>query len=116
MQVIWGPKMKMKAFLIILFTSLFTFSSKEDAVLIVSVTIVALVGYSSVMQSFSPKRVDYFMLSDYLYLITLVSVITTLLLGIYLNEERPGIREKKAAIIFIYALFISGCVLFGLII
>ena len=100
--------------IIILFTSLFTFSSREDTVLIVSVTIVALIGYSVVIQNVSPDQVSYFILSDYLYLTTLVCVILTLLLGIFARDKKFSIQDKKRAIIGIYTLFVCGTTLLSL--
>ncbi len=100
--------------LIIIFTSLFTFSSDQDAVLIVSVTIVALIGYIVIIQNISPDRVSYFILSDYLYLISLLCVIMTMILGVFAGHQKFHAQFKRRSIVAIYTVFIAGCIAAGL--
>ena len=101
--------------ILILYLSLLTFSSKEDSVLVVSVSIVALIGYRVVIQSMAPSHISYFMLSDYLYLITLSSAILTLLAGIYVTNYNLDITKQKWIIIGIYGIFVGASSLMSLI-
>lgn len=95
--------------ILILFMCLLTFSTNEDSVLVVSVIIVALIGYRAVMLSIGPAHISYFMLSDYIYLISLSACVFTLLAGIIAHEQDVYIRTKKLFIAGIYLLFIGGC-------
>ena len=101
--------------ILILFMSLLTYSSTEDSVLVVSVIIVALIGYRAVMQQSEPSHISYFMLSDYLYLITLTTTILALLGGIYSTAYKLTLYEKKLIIGAIYALFVGACIVMTLI-
>lgn len=94
---------------LILFMSLLTFSTDEDSVLVVSVIIVALIGYRAVMLSLGPMHISYFMLSDYMYLISLAASVLTLLAGIFSRDERVDLQTKKWFIIGIYGWFVGAC-------
>lgn len=100
--------------LLMLFLAMLTFSSDEDSVLIVTVGIVALVGYRSVMQTMSPPQVSYFIYSDYMYLFALVSVIITLFAGIVTRDRANGTTIKKWYIAGVYALFVTACIITSL--
>jgi hypothetical protein len=95
--------------LLLLFISLLTFSSDQDCVLIVTVGMVALIGYRFVLQSFEPSSINYFTLADYMYLFALIGTILTLFGGIISREQSDSLMIKKWFIIGIYTLFISGC-------
>lgn len=92
--------------ILLLFMSLLTFSSPEDSVLIVSVAMVALIGYRVVMQTMGPEHISYFIFSDYLYLFSLIGSIMAIFGGIFTRERNSPTRTKKLAIIAIYALYI----------
>ncbi len=100
--------------LLMLFIALFTFSSGEDNVLIVSVSIVALVGYRVVIQSMAPPQVGYFMFTDYIYLLSLTTVLTILLAGTFIREKPRSLALKKGLIVAIYTFFVGGCFLIGI--
>ena len=72
-------------FLLMILIALFTFSSGEDNILIVSVSIVALVGYQVVIHSMAPSQVNYFIFADYIYLIALLTIISVLLAGTFIR-------------------------------
>lgn len=95
--------------LLLLFTTLLTFSSEEDCVLIVSIGMVALIGYRFVLQAFEPQHINYFTLADYMYLFALIGVITTLFFGIMTRERQSSVTTKKIIIAGIYVLFVGGC-------
>lgn len=95
--------------ILLLFMSLLTFSSDEDSVLIVTVAMVALIGYRVVMQSLGPAHISYFMLSDYLYLFTLGGTILTLFGGIITREQGSSAEVKKLYIAGIYIFFVASC-------
>lgn len=101
--------------IILLFMSLLAFSSDEDSVLIVTVAMVALIGYRVVMQSLGPAHISYFMLSDYLYLFTLTGTIFTLFGGIITRERNSSKKTKMIYVAVIYALFVAGCSLMSFI-
>ena len=96
--------------LLMLFLATLTFSSDEDSVLIVTVGIVALISYRSVMQTMAPSQVSYFIYSDYIYLFALVGVIITLFAGIITRDRADSSRVKKYYIVGVYALFITACI------
>lgn len=95
--------------LLLLFTTLLTFSSEEDCVLIVSIGMVALIGYRFVLQTFEPHNINYFTLADYMYLFALIGAITTLFFGIMTRERNSSVTTKKIIIALIYTLFVGGC-------
>jgi hypothetical protein len=95
--------------LLLLFISLLTFSSDQDCVLIVTVGMVALIGYRFVLQSFEPPFINYFTLADYMYLFALTGTILTLFGGIMARERGHSLIIKKLFIIGIYTLFVGGC-------
>ncbi len=95
--------------LLMLFLAMLTFSSDEDSVLIVTVGIVALVGYRTVMHTMAPPQVSYFIYSDYMYLFALISVVITLFAGIITREHGDRLKVKKYYIAGIYALFVGAC-------
>lgn len=101
--------------LLMLFLAMLTFSSDEDSVLIVTVGIVALIGYRSVMQTMAPPQVSYFIYSDYMYLFALMSVIVTLFGGIITRDNASSIRTKKWYIASIYSFFVAACIISSLI-
>lgn len=101
--------------ILILFMSLLTFSSREDSVLIVSVIIVALIGYRAVMLSMGPPHISYFMLSDYIYIFSITSAVLAILAGIFAYDEHLNVQAKKWFIIGIYAFFVGGCCLMSMI-
>ncbi len=101
--------------LLMLFLSMLTFSSDEDSVLIVTVGIVALIGYRSVMQTMAPPQVSYFIYSDYMYLFALVSVIITLFAGIVTRDKTSNLFIKKCYIAGIYSFFVAACIISSLI-
>lgn len=97
--------------LLMLFITLLTFSSDEDCVLIVTVGIVALVGYRVVMVAQAPNHISYFIFSDFVYLFALTGTILALLGGIVTRERHSRVGTKKAIIASIYGLFVVGCTL-----
>ncbi len=97
--------------LLMLFLAMLTFSSDEDSVLIVTVGIVALISYRTVMQTMAPPQVSYFIYSDYMYLFALVSVIITLFGGIVTRDHLHSSTIKKYYIASVYALFVGACVI-----
>lgn len=101
--------------LLMLFLAMLTFSSDEDSVLIVTVGIVALIGYRSVMQSMAPPQVSYFIYSDYMYLFALVGVIITLFGGIITRDQASSGFVKKCYIAGIYSFFVAACIISSLI-
>jgi hypothetical protein len=101
--------------LLMLFLAMLTFSSDEDSVLIVTVGIVALIGYRSVMQSMTPPQVSYFIYSDYMYLFALAGVIITLFGGIVTRDQSSSTFIKKCYIIGIYSFFVAACIISTLI-
>ncbi len=104
----------MLTLILMIFLAMLTFSSEEDSVLIVSVGIVAIIGYRSFMQSVSPPQVGYFMFADYMYLFALVCVIATLFAGIVTRDRDSSAKVKKYIIGGIYALFILACTIVSL--
>ena len=108
------PKLVIGIFLtllLLLFISLLTFSSDEDCVLIVTVGIVALIGFRMVLISLLPEHTDYFVYADYIYFFALVCTICTLLGGIVTREQNSSVRTKQFIITGIYAFFIGGAAL-----
>ncbi len=99
----------MLTLLLLLFTTILTFSSDQDSVLIVTVGLVALIGYRFVLQTLEPLHINYFTLADYMYLFALISVILTLFGGIFTRERGSSVTTKKWIIGAIYALFVGGC-------
>lgn len=101
--------------LLLLFTTLLTFSSEEDCVLIVSIGMVALIGYRFVLQAFEPIHINYFTLADYMYLFALIGAILTLFFGIFTRERNSSVATKEFIIAGIYVVFIGGCSLLSFI-
>ncbi len=101
--------------LVILFISILTFSSSEDSVLIVTVSLVALIGYRAIMQDMTPPHVSYFMFSDFLYLLTLTCIITALFSDIMTRDGSNSKKTKRCCIVGIYGFFIISCAIIMLI-
>ena len=100
--------------LLMLFIALLTFSSNEDCVLIVTVGIVALVGYRVVMQELTPNHMSYFIFADFIYFFTLIGTILALLGGIITREHNNSVARQKLIIAGIYGLLLTGSIIISL--
>lgn len=86
-----------------------TLSSTEYSLTLIAASIIALMGYRFVLESISPPHIKYFMIADYLFIATLVSIIVGLFCTLVTRQKNLGASFRYASIIIIYSIFVAGC-------
>ena len=95
--------------MLIMLVSVLSFSIRDSSTDLISGAIGGLIAFRFVLAAMSPAHVGYFMVSDYLFVFTLIGVITAVLSCIAARQLHWRESSQNLVVIGIYGFFVVAC-------